>query len=303
MTPIKLQLDWKPNAQFAGILLAHYQGLYEQAGIDLDILPWQSHTNPMDALRSEANVIVSTEDNLLIRARAAGEPVKAIGTMMQFSGIGWMVLKSSGIRSVQDFKGKRVGIHGDGETALVIALSQFGLTRDDVEIVDVGFNYDELLNSGEFAAVQCLVMVEPLELESQGFELEVIPAYDWGYRVYAQVLATTERLLAAEPAALTQFLRITFEGWRAALQDPNTISQIIAEHYLPEAEPTQQAQMLMAMQPLLLGDSGPEKMGLMAEARWKQSIDYLLAHGMITQSLTPNDVMTPDLIEAAYQKS
>lgn len=57
---------------------------------------------------------------LLIRARAAGEPVKAIGTMMQFSGIGWMALKSAGIRSVRDFKGKRVGIHGDGETALAI---------------------------------------------------------------------------------------------------------------------------------------------------------------------------------------
>lgn len=301
MIPLSLQLDWKPNAQFAGILLAHYQGKYRQAGIDLTILPWQSHTNPVDALRRADNMIVSTEDNLLIRARAAGEPVKAIGTMMQFSGIGWMALKTAGIHNVRDFKGKRIGIHGDGETALLIALSQAGLTRADVEIVDVGFNYDELLNSGEFDAVQCLVMVEPLELEQQGFELEVIPAYDGGYRVYAQVLATAERLLETEPDALARFLRVTFDGWREALQSPAAISHIIAEHYLPGVDPGLQQQMLVAMAPCLLGDYGPEQMGHMTAARWAESIDFLLAHGLLSQPVAPEDIMTIELIEAAYR--
>jgi ABC-type nitrate/sulfonate/bicarbonate transport system substrate-binding protein len=83
-------------------------------------------------------------------------------------------------------KGKRVGIHGDGETGLHITLQQFGLTpKEDVEIVEVGFDYADLLQSGEFAAVQCLVMVEPLELTAAGFDLQVMPAYEWGYEVYS----------------------------------------------------------------------------------------------------------------------
>ena len=153
MTSIIHQLDCKPNAHFAGILLAHYQGWYKQAGIELDIVPWQSHTNPVDALERTENMVVSTEDNLLIRARAAGRRVKAMGAMLQYSGIGWIALKESGIQDLTDLTGKQIGIHGDGETALEIALAHFGMTRADVEIVEVGFDYAELLSSGEFDAV------------------------------------------------------------------------------------------------------------------------------------------------------
>ena len=64
MISITLQLDWKPNAQFAGILWAHHHGWYARAGIDLTIVPWWPGFNQMDALESDANVIVSTEDKV-----------------------------------------------------------------------------------------------------------------------------------------------------------------------------------------------------------------------------------------------
>jgi ABC-type nitrate/sulfonate/bicarbonate transport system substrate-binding protein len=92
MIPISLQLDWKPNAQFAGILVAHHLNQYAEQGIDLEIRPWRPYLNQVDVLQEEGNVIVSTEDNLLIRGRAAGQPVRAIATMMQYSGLSWMTL-------------------------------------------------------------------------------------------------------------------------------------------------------------------------------------------------------------------
>ena len=300
MTYLKLQLDWKPNAQFAGILLAHSQGRYEQAGIELDIVPWQSHTNPMEALNSDENVIVSTEDNLLIRARAGGKPVKAIGTMMQYSSIGWMALKTAGIKGITELRGKRLGVHGDGETAVNIILAHFGLTRDELEVAEVGFNYGELLRSGEFDAVQCMVMIEPLELAHMGFELHVMPAYEWGYEVYSQVIVTTERLLARERELLIRFLQITFDGWREALQDPREVGRIIATQYLPEAKPELQAQMLLALRPCLEGEVGLKRLGWMETERWEKSIGYLVDNHIIDQALPVAEVMTNSLIEAVY---
>jgi ABC-type nitrate/sulfonate/bicarbonate transport system substrate-binding protein len=41
-----LQLDWKPNAQFAGILWAHQKGWYREVGIDLQIRSWQRFVDP-----------------------------------------------------------------------------------------------------------------------------------------------------------------------------------------------------------------------------------------------------------------
>lgn len=300
MIAIKLQLDWKPNAQFAGILLAHHLGWYREAGIELEIVPWQSHTNPVAALESPENMIVSTEDNLLIRARAAGRPVKAIGVMMQFSAIGWMVLKKSGIRQITDLRSKRLGIHGDGETVVDIVLARFGMNRRDLEVVEVGYDYADLLNSGAYDAVQCLVMVEPLEMEALGFDLHVLPAYNFGYQVYSQVIATTERLLAAEPETLARFLKITFNGWRRAFQEPQEAGQIIAAHYLPETKAELETRMIQAMQPVFEGKVGLTKLGWMEKERWEQSIAYLQEHQLIERPVSAEEVMTNSLMEVVY---
>lgn len=300
MTSIKLQLDWKPNAQFAGILLAHHLGHYKEAGIELEIVPWQSHTNPVAALEVSENVIVSTEDNLLIRARAAGQPVKAIGVMMQFSPIGWMALRKSGIRQITDLRGKRLGIHGDGETVVDIVLARFGMTRTELDVVEVGYDYAGLLNSGAYDAVQCLVMVEPLELEALGFDLHVLPAYEFGYQVYSQVIAATERLLATEPEILARFLKITFEGWRRAFQEPREAGRIIAAHYLPETKADLEIRMLQAMQPVFEGKVGLERLGWMEKERWEQSIGYLQEHRLIDRPVSAEEVMTNSLMEAVY---
>jgi NitT/TauT family transport system substrate-binding protein len=301
MVPFLLQLDWKPNAQFAGILIAHYLGHYAEQGIDLKILPWKPYLNQVDVLQQDGNYIVSTEDNLLIRGRASGQLVRAIATMMQYSGLGWIALKSSGIRSIADFKGKRVGIHGDGETGLKITLKQFGLTDQEVEIVEVGFNYADLLRSGEFDAMQCLVMVEPLELAAEGFDLQVMPAYEWGYEVYSQVIATTDHLINTQPEALKRFLEVTFEGWRYAFDQPQETAEVIVNQYLGESNPEMQQRIISALRPLFPGEVGMEKLGWMAAERWDKSIRYLEDYQIIDRSIPAEAVMTNQFMAEIYR--
>ncbi len=300
MQPLRIQLDWKPNAQFAGITYAHHHGWYRDVGIDLTISPWEPYTNQMDALDSDENIVVSTEDNLHIRAALDGKPVIAIGTMIQQSGIGWMTLADAGLRSVADFRGKRVGIHEDGRTALMACLAANEVPADEVEIVEVGFNYDELLGNREFDAIQCLVIVEPLELKRQGYDLYTIPGYASGYKVYSQVIVTTKHQLNTQEPMLEAFLKVTFDGWRAAFDDVSKACTIITEHYLPEAIATEQEQMLAALKPLVEGDLGLTHMGLMHAARWQQSMDYLREQGYSLGDLSPDALMTNHLIKRIY---
>ncbi|MEO0802980.1 MAG: ABC transporter substrate-binding protein [Cyanobacteria bacterium J06642_2] len=299
MIPIHLQLDWKPNAQFAGILWAHHQGWYQNIGIDLHIHPWEPYVDPVSALERDGFWIVSTEDNLLIRARERGLSAQAIAAMMQYSGLGWIALKSSNISSIADLKGKRIGIHGDGETGLKVSLAQFGLSADDVDIVEIGYDYPQLLRSGDFDAVQCLVMVEPLELAHEGFELNVMPAYEWGYEVYSQVLATSKQAIASAPKILTHFLAITFEGWRHAFAHPQDAIRVVVDEYLRESSHQVQTELLLAMQPLFEGKVGQSQLGWMTPERWQKSIDYLKTYGVIQTAFAPEEVMTNDLMAAA----
>ena len=304
MFPLTLQLDWKPNAQFAGVIAAQELDWYADAGIDLTISQWRPYYNQMDALDDDGvnglNIAVSTEDNLHIIARVQGKPVVAIGTMIQYSGIGWMTQASAGIRSISDLKGKRIGIHGDGLTALQVTLRQHGMTDADVDIVDVGFNYDELLNSGDYAAVQCFVIVEPRELALKGFDLHSLPAYTGGYQVYSQVISVTERLLENHRPELERFLKATFDGWRYAITHPAEVSHMIVERYLPEADAPSQAHMLQDMQPHLEGAVGFERLGWMTAERWEKSIGYLATYGLIPATISPEELMTNDLMKAIY---
>jgi ABC-type nitrate/sulfonate/bicarbonate transport system substrate-binding protein len=300
MLPIQLQLDWKPNAQFAGILVAHHFKWYEQQGIDLQIRPWEPYLNQVDVLKESGNVIISTEDNLLIRGRENGQPIKAIATMMQYSGIGWITLTSSNIHAISDFAGKRIGIHGDGETAIKITLEQFGLGVSDVEIVEIGYDYPQLLQSGEFDAIQCLVMVEPLELVDEGFDIQVIPAYKWGYEVYSQVIATSEQLIEAEPNRIQQFLQTTFDGWRYAFTHTQEAANIVVSQYLHESTSEMQENLIKALYPLFIGQLGPEKLGWMNAARWAKSIKYLIDYNVIQQAFKPEEIMTNYFMEQIY---
>ena len=301
MFAVELQLDWLPNAQFAGILYAQSEGWYRQAGIDLTILDWTPYTNQVDALASDRTLLVSTEDNLLIRARSKGAPVKAIGVMMQFSGIGWMALADSGIQSIPDLRGKRLGIHPDGEAAIQLALRHYGMAWSDVEIQEVGYDYATLLMNRQVDAMQCLLMVEPLEVAALGQQVNTIRGFDLGYQVYAQVIATTDRLIEQHGEELVRFLQVTFDGWRAAFANPTRAAEIVVADYLPDANPQLQAQMLIAMQPIFTGAVGLHRLGWMERERWLGSIAYLHHEHLLDRPVQPEEVMTNHLIERLYQ--
>jgi NitT/TauT family transport system substrate-binding protein len=292
MFPLKMQLDWLPNAQFAGILYAHFLGWYKKAGIDILIIPWEPYLNQMDMLDIDDNYVVSTEENLFLQARINGKPVKAIGTMMQYSGIGWMSLKESGFKSLSDYKGKRIGIHTDGELAIDIALEKYSMTRKDVDLVEVGFDYIDLLINKKVDAMQCLLMVEPLEMAAQGFELNTIRGFDLGYECYSQVIVTTERLIKNHPEILTNFLKITFDGWRKAFENPQEAAEIVAKKYLKEGSTELQKQMLLAMRPIIEGKVGMSNLGLMDSSRWQKSLDYLVRNKLINRAISDTEVMT-----------
>jgi NitT/TauT family transport system substrate-binding protein len=301
MFAVELQLDWLPNAQFAGILYAQSEGWYRQAGIDLTILDWTPYTNQVDALASDRTLLVSTEDNLLIRARSKGAPVKAIGVMMQFSGIGWMALADSGIQSIPDLRGKRLGIHPDGEAAIQLALRHYGMAWSDVEIQEVGYDYATLLMNRQVDAMQCLLMVEPLEVAALGQQVNTIRGFDLGYQVYAQVIATTDCLIEQHGEELVRFLQVTFDGWRAAFANPTRAAEIVVADYLPDANPQLQAQMLIAMQPIFTGAVGLHRLGWMERERWLGSIAYLHHDHLLDRPVQPEEVMTNHLIERLYQ--
>ena len=78
------QLDWKFNAQFAGIFMADYTGGLSDAGVHLEVRPWGDGINAITEVAEGRADFGCAEQNLVIAAQAGGLPVKAVATCFNF---------------------------------------------------------------------------------------------------------------------------------------------------------------------------------------------------------------------------
>ncbi|MBD2032206.1 hypothetical protein H6F55_19650, partial [Phormidium sp. FACHB-322] len=64
--PLTMQLDWKFNVQFAGLLMADHLGLYQDSGLAISLKPWESGMVVPDEVAENPMVIGCAEQNLIL---------------------------------------------------------------------------------------------------------------------------------------------------------------------------------------------------------------------------------------------
>ncbi|MBD3884989.1 ABC transporter substrate-binding protein [Phormidium tenue FACHB-886] len=290
VAPLTMQLDWKFNVQFAGLLLADYLGLYQQKGLNVTLNPWQSDMVVPEVVSEAPLTIGCSEQNLILEAQAKGAPLKAIATMFQSSPYALMALPDSGITTLRDLIGKRVGIHLDGVKVMELVKGVNGLQPEDIEIVEIPYeNKLERLISGEFAALQCYAVDEPIAFAQKvGKEATLMPMDQYGYKAYAQVFFTTDRLLNQQPEQIKAFLEASFEGWQRAFADVSGTAEIIAKRYAEAGSKytnvEYQQQSLELVKQYVMRGIAAEQLGVISPAQWQQAADMMVQYDIIGQS-------------------
>lgn len=293
---LTVQLDWKPNAQFAGLILAIHNGWFADQNVDVRILPWQPATDPVKNLSSEVGLIAVSEDNLAIQSAFSGEKIKLLGSMLQRSPLAWMVLKDSNIKEFADFRSKKIGVHKDGITGLQFAMKSVGLELSSADVIDVTYEKMEQLKNGEIDICQCNGLVEPLEMEHSGTPVRVFWAWDTGYSVYSQVLSTSDATLQKYGREVSVFMSVLWEGWRKVYESTSSISKIIVDNFLFETDSDVQNDILKVMKPFVFGYEGAENtneiaVGGISLDRLQKSIDLLVRNAVITDGLKAADIL------------
>jgi len=286
---LTVQLDWKKNAQFAGLLLAQRRGWFAESGLSVEILPWTAGTNPLDEMSLRPGLIAVSEDNLAIQSAAAGHQVKILGAMLQKSPLAWMVRSNSEINSVSQFGSKKIGVHGCGVTGLQYVMQTVGLTLTDADVVDVSYEKLDQLRDGEIDVCQCNGLVEPIEMEEAGVPVRVIWAHKSGFSVYSQVLSTSEETLREYPDDISTFMAILWRGWRAVYDNQQAAAQLVFSEFLHETSVNTQLAIINVMQPFVFGQfkelGSTPQIGQVEEHRLQSSIDLLFLNKVIRNRL------------------
>ncbi|MFM8816089.1 MAG: ABC transporter substrate-binding protein, partial [Actinomycetes bacterium] len=113
-TPVKLQLQWVTQAQFAGYFAAQDQGFYAAQCLDVTIVEGGVDIVPQQQLADGAVDFALSWVPKALASREAGANITNIAQIFQRSGTLQVSFKDAGITSSADFAGKKIGNWGFG---------------------------------------------------------------------------------------------------------------------------------------------------------------------------------------------
>ena len=236
---VKLALDWYPNANHLGLYIALDEGYFEDQNLEVEIY---TPSDPSTVLQTVAagsdDFGMNYQPDVLI-ARDEGVPVVSVLGMVQHPLNSMMTLKSSGIDSTDDLKGKKVGYPRIpwNEDALATMLQTSGISISDVEVVNVGWELgSSLISNTVDAIVGAYYSHESILLENEGYPVNVIRMEDWGVPDYYElVLVTSEEYLKKNPKVVERFTTAVIKGYTKAINDPQSGVDTLIK-YVPEID-------------------------------------------------------------------
>jgi putative hydroxymethylpyrimidine transport system substrate-binding protein len=154
-TKLTVMLDWFVNPDHATLVVADKLGLFKKAGLDVTMVePADPNDPPKLVAAGKADIAISYQPQLHLQ-NAEGLPLTRIGTLVATPLTTLLVLADGPVKSIADLKGKKVGfsVGGFEDAILAAMLERYGLSRKDVELVNVNFSLSPSLISGQVDAV------------------------------------------------------------------------------------------------------------------------------------------------------
>ena len=310
MTPVKLQLQWFPQAQFCGYFAAKDKGFFKDQGLDVTILPGGVDIVPATVVAGGGAQFGISWVPKLLASRESGADIQIIGMPFQRSGTLQIAMKDKNITKPEDWRGKKVGTWGFGnEAELYAAMRKVGIDptkASDVTIVPQDFTMTAFLN-GDIDAAQAMIYNEYAQvLEAKNpatgqlykpEDMDVISMESAGTAMLQDAIFADASWLkeSGNEDIATKFLTGAYKGWQYCRDNPDDAVAIVlaADAKLPKGHQTWQLNEING----LIWPS-PNGIGMMDKAAFDRTAQVAL-DGAIIKALPDSTAWRNDLTEKA----
>jgi len=291
---VTLRLKWLNQAQFAGYYVAKDKGYYTAAGLDVSIQPGGSDFPSVQMVAGGSEQFGVTGADQILIARSKGVPVVAIAVIYRENPFVLFALKKSGIAKAADFTGHNVGLKIGGSEELIYraVLKSARVDKGSLHEVPVKFDLPPLL-TGQVDVWPGYVINEVIAAEEKGFEVAVIKPADYGVRMYADTLFTTEKMLKEQPELVRKFVAATIHGWTDAVADPEAAAHTTVK-FGNKLEYAHELAMMKASIPLI--SAGGEPVGLSKKSDWDELQKMLVDAGFQKSEIDTGKAFTNELL-------
>ena len=231
---VTLQLQWLDQFQFAGYYMAIEKGFYREAGLEVAVRPFRPGMCPTEEVISGRADYGIGRSSLLID-RLGGKPVVALAALFQSSPNILLARRDSGIRTIGDFKSKRIMLTQNAQDSITYQamLNAGGVSFSDVKRLEHSFSLQDLID-GKTDLMACYSSNEPYQLLRKKIPFVGFAPKDYGFDFYSDILFTSERELTQHPERVRAFLMASIKGWDYAFEHIDESVDLILRRHNPQ---------------------------------------------------------------------
>ncbi|QOP46265.1 ABC transporter substrate-binding protein [Sulfurimonas paralvinellae] len=228
---ISLQLLWKHQFEFAGFYMAQEKGFYKNAGLDVNFLEYE---NGVDVVKNIANgkteYGIAYQDALL--DKPSSKNIVLLAAIYQSSPHVLITLKSSNIKTLQDFKNKKImmSLAAKNSASFMAMLRSNGVSLKEMIVVKPTYNVESLIE-GKTDIITSYISNEPYILDKKGIAYDIWDPRDYGFDVYNDLLITSKQELKNHPKRVENFRKASLKGWEYAFSHIDETINVILQKY------------------------------------------------------------------------
>lgn len=219
---VTIALDWTLNTNHIGLIVARDRGLYAEAGLEVDILPY-SDTSSAALLAAGAADFGYLTSLGFLSARAGGADLTALWATMQHE-TGRLVYNSdnAAIKRPADLSGKTYAGFGSAwEAALIGTMIRNDGGAPVWDTVTLGTGAYEALAAGAVDFTLEVATWEGVNGALLGRRQSAFRYADYGIPdQHNGYIATRDEVLQADPGMVAAFMRATQAGYEWAAEHP-----------------------------------------------------------------------------------
>ena len=238
--PITFQLNFTAGGYNAGFALALQKEFYKEVGLNVTIVKGQGSGTTAKLVASGQAGLAYADSVAVMQLVAQGAPIKILSTMYQSVPNAVTALASSGIKTFDDLKGKRIAEPvGETPTAVFpILLEANGFTDADVTRIPMpGTSMTAALLQGQVDAILGSTDGYDLILREQGAEVVSLPFADYGVGTVSTSIIASESFLESNGNSVRCFIQASLRGWDEAIKDPDAAIDALVATFPNDTRP------------------------------------------------------------------
>lgn len=298
---VRFGLSWLAQAEHCGFFQAKAQGLYDKAGLDVEIVNGGPDRNlPLQVSANDLQLAMGSSFTTL-RMLQNGMPAQTVAAFFQKDPQTLVAHPDQGVSTLADLKGRPIMVAKFSQQEFWQFLKRkHGFTDDQLR----PYTYSAAPFLVDVKAVQQGYVTEDALLLGKALPKPPVSILlaDFGYRNYATTVFGAKGYIDSKPQVVQAFVDASKAGWQQCLSGDYTpaMKAVIAMNP-PHTEELFHYKMKQIKERGLV-DSGDAKglgLGAMTDARWKEFFDVMAGAGVFPANLDYRSAYTLKFVGGA----